>query len=242
MVKSRLIAVVLGALGSVEAASASLTQIQSPAGKEASQAQILSEFYGGTFVSNGNNFTNGSITAVRLDDSGADSTFKAGTYSVNTIAKFANRNEGFGYEAGESGGAYHKLFQVGGSNFSATGLGSFSSSGDFRFAMNGVNAIYTSQASDNANQKDAAVTYRIQGAGNNLARYAIFWENLNADEPKTVKTHNDYNDLVVQVSQTGGASAGGSATAVPLPAGVWTGSAMLTAILILRSRGKLKLA
>src|SRR5215467_10189033 len=93
-------------------ASASLTSFQPPPSRESDQAQILSHVYGGTFLEDGNDFTNGAIRAVRLDDTSGDQLFTAGTYSVRTLAKFAQRTEGFGFVAGASGGSYHKLFGV----------------------------------------------------------------------------------------------------------------------------------
>src|SRR5438105_1266066 len=88
MGKNQWIAVVLGAIGSVgTTANASLTAIEAPPSGEKNQAQILSHFYGGTFVSDRNDLTNGTLRAVRLDDSGGDSTFAGGPYSVETIAK-----------------------------------------------------------------------------------------------------------------------------------------------------------
>ena len=245
-------AVVFGAAISVAGAShASLTTIQSPPSREANQAQILSHFYGGTFVASGNDFTNGSLTAVRL---GKDATFDGGNFAVQTIAKFANRSEGFGFVPGSSGGAYHKLFEVAGADFSANGASDVDTgSGSFRWAMNGVSAVYTSNQANNPKNQDAAVTYQIDGTADHLTHYALFWENLNADEPAGVKTRNDFNDLVVDVtrksSSVGGSGlasgmTGGSGptNAAPLPAAVWPGGGMLLGLLIYRGRRKLRSA
>ena len=61
---------------------AGLTSISAPPSSEKDQVQILSHTYGGTFVADGNDFTNGAIRAVRLDDSGGDSFFNSGIYSA----------------------------------------------------------------------------------------------------------------------------------------------------------------
>lgn len=225
------------ALGA-SAARASFTPFQSPPSGEADQAQILAHAYGGTFMQAGDDFTNGAIRAVRIDDSGSDQLFTGGTYSVRTLAKFANRTEGFGFVAGPSGGSYHKLFGVAGSNFSASGSATNvdTGSGSVRFAMNGKSAVYTTVSSENPDAQDAAITYRIDGVGDTITRYALFWENLNADEPAGVKTLNDFNDLVVEVSRGGGtksAPGAGGANVVPLPPAVWSGGAALVGVLAL---------
>ena len=236
-------AIVLGAAMSVAGAShASLTTIQAPPSREANQAQILSHFYGGTFVASGNDFSNGSLTAVRLNDSGGDTNFTGGDYTVTTIAKFADRNEGFGYVPGTTGGSYQKLFEVSGSNYGASGSATVNTgSGDFRWAMNGNSATYTTDAANNAGGKDAVVTYKVEGTADNLTHYALFWENLNADEPASVKTRNDYNDLAVDVASgadVSSASSGGNS--VPLPAAIWPGGAMLAGLLFYRGRRKIR--
>jgi hypothetical protein len=228
------------ALGA-RAAQASFTPFQSPPSREADQAEILGHAYGGTFTASGDDFTNGAIRAVRIDDSSSDQLFTGGTYSVRTLAKFANRTEGFGFVAGDSGGSYHKVFGVSGSNFGASGSATNvdAGSGSVRFAMNGKSAVYTTASSENPGAQDAAITYRIDGVGDKITRYALFWENLNADEPSSVQTRNDFNDLVVEVSRGGGTKsapgAGGAdgATAVPLPPAVWSGGTALVGVLAL---------
>jgi hypothetical protein len=224
------------------AARASFTPFQSPPSREADQTQILAHTYGGTFTQAGEDFTNGAIRAVRLDDSSGDQFFSGGTYSVRTLAKFANRTEGFGFVTGVSGGSYQKLFGVSGSKFGGTGSASNvdTGSGSVRFAMNGKSAVYTTADADNSGGRDAAITYRIDGVGDNITRYALFWENLNADEPAGVKTLNDFNDLVVEVWRGGATkSAPGAdgANAVPLPPAVWSGGAALVgALTLMRKR------
>src|SRR3954470_19278443 len=159
-------------------ARASFTPFQSPPSREADQAAILGHAYGGTFTQAGDDFTNGVIRAVRIDDSSGDQLFAGGTYSVRTLAKCANRTEGFGFVAGDSGGSYHKLFGVSGSNFGATGSATNvdTGSGSVRFAMNGKSAVYTTASSENPGAQDAAITYRIDGVGDKITRYALFWE------------------------------------------------------------------
>jgi hypothetical protein len=232
------------ALFGAAATNANLTSIQAPPSREQDQAQILGHAYGGTFVSDGNDLTNGAIRAVRLDDATGDQVFAGGTYSVRTLAQFAQRQQGFGYFDGASGGSYHKLFEVSGSNYAATGSKTNvnTSTESIRFAMNGKSAVYTTASADNANAKDAAITYRIDGLGDNLVRYALFWENLNADEPSGVKTVNDYNDLAVEVSRGGPSAANGAAAAAPLPAAVWSGGALLVGVLALMRKPSTRVA
>src|SRR5687767_10429009 len=49
-------------------AQAGFTVVGPPHGAELSQAQILGQLYGGTFVSDGLGFTNGSLSLSRVDD------------------------------------------------------------------------------------------------------------------------------------------------------------------------------
>ena len=236
-------AVVLGSIGFFGSAKAGLTSIQSPPHGEANQAQILSHVYGGSFVADGNNFSNGSLKALRLDDSGADSTYAGDQYFVRAIAKFTDLDESFGYTGGPFAQSYRKLLDVGGSGFNTSGSAqNFSGKGDIVWNLSGGNSsIYSTKRSDNPNQQDAAVTYKLTGASDNLVRYVQFWENLNADHPSK-KTRNDYNDLVVEITVEGSNAGAGGANTVPLPASIWTGSALMTALLLWRGRRLLRIA
>src|SRR5829696_2712749 len=69
-------------------ARAGFSSISTPPTREQDQAQILSHAYGGTFTPSGNNFTNGTITAVRVDDSADQTWSDGGTWNVRTLAAF----------------------------------------------------------------------------------------------------------------------------------------------------------
>jgi len=222
------------------AAQAGLTSTKAPPTGEKSLVDILTNVYGGTFTSQGNDFTNGSLTAVRLDDSN-DQTWTSGTYSLRTLASYSNDNvsESFGSVNGSSGGSFDKLFDVSGKKLGATGSASnVDFGGSFRLALNSDGAVYTSKDSDNADNRDHALTYRIDGLGNNLTTFVTFWEDLNIDLVSPNRSAHDFNDLAVELVRSGGAAA-----AAPLPPAVWSGGALLAGtFFMMRRRAQLQTA
>jgi len=192
-------------------AFAGFTSIGAPnfgRGGEASQAEILSNTYGGSFTANGLDFTNGSITATRIDDS-KDQTFKGDITSSRALARFALYGQGFAYGDVSSP---TQLFTVGGNNFTVTGsTGAVDLPASYSFVRTGQGGNKSSSNAANSDGQDHLVTYLLTGSGVTGPTYVLFWEDLNKN-----KSDFDFNDLAVEVKAT-------SPIIVPLPAAAWSG-------------------
>jgi hypothetical protein len=209
-------------------------------GQELGHAGIFSNTYGGTFVANGVNYSNGSVTATRCEDFGnnyADGCWNSltGDISARAIARYAGYQQSLGIFDGESGGSLSQLFTVVGEGLSVTGSADVHmSSGAFRFARAGggdeiSGVLATSLALDNIMGQDQMVSYHLTGPGG-LNRYVLFFEDLTAAQ----NSDWDFNDLVVEIR---GASAG--VVAVPLPPAVWSGLTVLLTGGVLSARGRI---
>ena len=204
-------------------ASANLTTVHAPAAGEQSQYQILSHVYGGTFlaaVNNAPSYTNGPVTATRVDDflagggqgtdlhlvdvpapGNTDQLWVDGIAIASAEAKFAAYSQKFGYDVG---GGYVNLFDVTGSQYAVSGSAShqFSMGVPWNWARSGQGGNFYSQESRN-NHEDHMVTYQITGLPDpGRAVWMLFWEDL----PSSC-SDRDFNDLAVEVR----------ASAVPLP-------------------------
>lgn len=216
-------------------AQAGFTSFTTGAAHNKGHEGIIEHFYGGDFTSEGLSFTNGTITATRVADTGTsnDQLFKAGNFNVETVASFGVADQHFGYLGGSSGGSYMNLIDVSGKGYGATGsANNVNVTGDtLRFARTGSTGTQTSQNSDNFDLRDHLISYQITGlAGQKDDTYLLFWEDLNAGRNQMPgKAATNYNDLVVQVSYNGDAT-GGGAVSVPLPNPAYAGFAMLGAI------------
>jgi len=204
-------AIALGVLGTGKA-EASFTSIQSPWPGEASQGQILSHTYGGTFVQNGLDYTNGNITAVRVDDA-FDQVFHFDIASIKTIAKFSGGSQGLAYGTLDN---EHQLFNVTGNHYAVGGsTGHLDMPGSFSLIRTGTGQDYSSDASVNPDGADHLVTYLLQGAKNSHPTYVMFWE-----DQTFKKSDLDFNDFAVEVKSS-------CPVVVPLPAATWSGLATL---------------
>jgi hypothetical protein len=219
------IAGAMTALSAVEA-KAGFTEIGKGRKAEANQEQILEHTYGGNFVANGANFSNGSVTATRVDD-GNDAVFSSTEItSARTVAAFAKRKQAFGYFGGSSGGAFQKLFDVSGtSGFdvggTADGLGSVLD-GSIRFSRSEkLTKAFSSLASENRDGRDHMITYKVTGLeGQTNPVYLMFWE-----DKWGRRSDFDFNDLVVEVK-----GASGEPLLIPLPAAAWSGLGSLAGL------------
>lgn len=186
---------------------------------ESEQAGILSHVYGGSFVANGLNYSNGALTATRLSDFGAidaDQCWKGELLSVRALARFGGFEQSLGLFDGESGGVLQNLFHVSGSGFNVNGSAANLNLGGkaFRFARAGEGDMFTSLDTDNLVGSDQMVTYHL--TGNGLNKYVLFFEDASAAQ----NSDRDFNDLVVEID-------GASPHAIPLPPAFWSGLAML---------------
>ncbi len=210
-------------------AQAGYTAINAPnygKGGEASQAEILSNTYGGTFVADGLNFTNGAKTAIRIDDDN-DQVWNLHILSTKALATFASLKQGLGIK----GGGFEQLFNVTGKGFNVVGgTGEVDTPKAYELIRNGKKSEeFSSVDANNSDGKDHMVTYllvnnkkRIQKVAiddNNdkcALTYVAFWEDL----AKNKHSDFDFNDLAVEIK-------GNCATVVPLPAAAWSGLATL---------------
>jgi len=166
-------------------ARAAFTTVNPPVGEE-THAEILSHIYGGTFHATGvgnHDYTNGSITAERVEDSTVSTTnLSTGVSNIvvgnptpddqlwladyklaSAKAKYAVYNQEFGYYDGAAGGTYTKLFDQTGWGYNVNGDADLSrlSGHLLRWARGGESRVVSSQQIDNADAMDHMVTYHI---------------------------------------------------------------------------------
>jgi len=199
-------------LSSLSASAATLTTVQAPPSGEATHAEILSSIFGGTFAASGDDFTNGVLNAVRVDDD-FDQVWPSNVYSAEAQARYAAYEQEFGYV--DESGTYTQLFDVVGTETNVTGSTALTSiPGPVRFARNGTRGLpATTRPSDNSDGLDHAITYRITSALVDLPvsgptqildpgsqeTYVLFFEDLAGDDPNA---DFDFNDLVVTLTRS----------------------------------------
>jgi len=202
-------------------AKAGYTTINAPNygnGGEASQAEILSHTYGGTFAANGVNFSNGSTTAYRIDDN-FDGLMPFDIKSSRAIASFADLSQGLAYGSLNN---EHQLFTVSGKGYNVSGgTGAVDLPFLTQLIRTGKGEDFSSLQSANSDGKDHLVTYLLvndevrpaiaKGKGPELT-FVLFWEDLS----KAKHSDFDFNDLAVEIKAS-------CPVVVPLPAAAWSG-------------------
>jgi hypothetical protein len=234
-IKAAALSLAFGAF-TATSANAGLTSIKAPKTGEMGIEQILEGTYGGNFTLSGGNLTNGTITAVRVDDD-LDQTFAAGTYDICAKAKFSGYTQSLGY-MDETGGTMHSLFST-----SGFGLGCIGSAGnivigdEFCFTRDGESGLQMSENNENSDGRDHVITFAIEGL-NQQPTYLMFFEDLNlGGSVGGNRSYADYNDLVVQLSRVTG-----SPIAAPLPPAVLSGGLLLIGNGILGLKRRMKRA
>jgi hypothetical protein len=215
------------ALAGSALATGSFTTINAPAAGEKSQAQLLSQVYGGTWTlaGNGVDYTNGSLTATRLADSGVATptsltTGVSGTDdawtgpAASTIiakAKYAADNSLFGYiDDSGSDTSFHAIFNTAAAGSQATVL----LPSNFRWAIKDLSTgtLLTSRAADNLSPTfyggiptDQLTTYKVTGVSGDqtYSEWALFWE----DRGPGQNSDRDFNDAMITIQ----------ASAIPTP-------------------------
>lgn len=219
------------ALAGGNLAHAGFTPINPPPIGEDTHQAIFNEVYGGDFVPSGLNFTNGNITAIRVEDYADegpnplmpmnvvtafgldDQLWLAGYQFASAEAKFAAFGQNFGYFEGTDSTTYVKLFDQTGYAFDVGGEADLTAlSGKLlRWARGGEDRVVSSRMSDNADGQDHMVTYFIQEGGSPNGEILT-----GATLPETVKWliffedkfegeykyDFDFNDLVVEITAT----------------------------------------
>jgi hypothetical protein len=193
---------------------------------EATPLQLMQSLYapsGPTFTKVGENYTNGTITATRLQDfadiilisdnpaanaiattggnlNGVDQLWQANFSAATAKAVFGTFGQEFGYFDGSSGGTYHSLFTSSGWGFGITGGATITDNSltnqIIRWARGGDNGIFTSMQTDNPDGRDHMVTFRIDGLNNGVSTFLLMFEDKLPGQPVD---DFDYNDLVVQI-------------------------------------------
>jgi hypothetical protein len=253
------LAVAVSAWIASSARAAAFTSYNSPPPGEGSQPGILETVYGGgTFVPTSpgsKNFTNGAITAVRVEDTynpavdgltppsplstteniGNDDRLWSGNFHLASAeAIFGVYRQEFGYYNGASGGTYHKLFDQTGYGYDVQGSADLDplnlSNTTIRWARGGENRVLSSNPSDNQDGLDHLITYRIDGLGDGQLTWLLFWEDKLSWEQNA---DFDYDDEVVQIKAYHSAQ--------PLPAVPEPGTIallLLTPVALLRRAGR----
>jgi len=241
-------------VGALASAQAGYTTVKTVA-NEASHEQILEHMYGGNFSKSGVNFSNGTISAKRIDDSipgpdgildatkgqpgdAADQVWKNGKFVATAEARYAAYTQSFGFLLGETGNTYTNLFNVSGTGFNVTGgtVGEIDLLGEtFRWGRDGTNGKHSSLNSDNLDGLDHLATYKIDGLEDGKTTWLLCWEDLNKRSKDNVhgyKLDSDFNDLVVEVK----------ATAIPIPAAALPALGMLAGLGAIKAARRKRMA
>jgi hypothetical protein len=203
-------------------AHAGLTTVKPAKPSEMGIEQILEGTYGGNFSASGSNFTNGTLTATRIDDD-FDQVWTGGTFDICAKAKFSGYTQSLGYMS-HSDNTIHNLFDTTGFGLACSGsLSNIVIGDDFCFSRDGDSGLQMSELNENTDGRDHMVSFKIDGL--NSPTYLLFFEDLNLTPGLSLnRSYADYNDLVVQVTRSNG---GG--IAAPLPPAVLTGGVLMAA-------------
>ena len=231
------------AIGAADA-KAGFSTVNNPGSvNEMGHAQILSGVYGGSFSQSGANFSSGTMTATRIEDSsstsaimdlitgngGSDQCFTNGVISARAIARFAGSEQTLGALQGQIGGSFQELFTVSGTGLNVSGgIDGLDLCGKtVRFARGaGASEMYTTLDTENYASADMVVSYHLTGGG--IDKWVLFFE----DAGVNYNSDFDFNDLVVEITA--------SPAAVPLPPAAWTGLATLVAGGLFNARTRLR--
>jgi hypothetical protein len=216
MIRSVVSAAALCVAAAPALADPSFTTV-TPHPSELNHHQILHNIYGGAWSLSGNDYTSGSLSAIRIADfgfispleasSGASSGVNDQTWAGQSImltarAKNAGDNSHFGWiDDTQAIPAFVPLFNTGSIGASSTIVGSAS----FRWALKDLtmNTLFTSLASDNLDTnsiaRDQLVTYRINGLNTSEAVYLLCWEDRIYGKGSA---DYDYNDSVIELRAT----------------------------------------
>jgi len=225
-------------------AFAGFTKIGAAPASEPSQHSIINTLYGGGFHKIGDDFFNGAVTLRRVDDAMSvtpsmniargtigdttDASVIEGRFTARAVAKFSNNSQSLSIDRG---GSVSHLFDVTGYGYdvSSTTAHGKCMGEMMTFTRSGDSGTHSSDMTRNADGRDHMITYEVLGLGTKEKTWLMFWEDLDFSPslPKR-RTHSDYNDLVVEIR----------ATAVPLPAAVWAGGALLGTAGVFRKRLK----
>ncbi|MGD8452468.1 MAG: DUF4114 domain-containing protein [Phycisphaerae bacterium] len=156
-------------------------------------------------------FTNGTLSAIRVDDFGlngildafwnspgdaTDAVWTGQAVSAEARARYAAYAQEFGYDLLGDNAGYAKLFDVSGSGTNVSGGAtlSFARNDAWTWARSGSGLTWYSDIGGNTDGDDHLVTYELTGLDDGLKHWLLCWEDL----PDLGDA--DYNDLVVEVT------------------------------------------
>jgi hypothetical protein len=234
-------AATLLAVGTARSAHAGFTEVVPNKDGEPEQAPILSHALGGTFTAEGNNFTNGSITATQLNDDD-DQIWTGSIISAQAVAAFSSIPEYFGYISGTGPGHFVNLFTASGTGYDVTGTsGPVAIDGAYQLSRSGINSTFSSDPANNPDQGFVhLLAYSITGLPNqapNTQTTMLFWEDMASEYSDW-----DYNDLVVKLV-TDPPSVGADSPPpllIPLPPAAWSGLSGLAVLLAVGGIARLR--
>lgn len=215
-------------VGAADAGAATTLVGRSKSAGEANHEQVLEHRFGGDFRQEGNDFTNGSVTVTRVDDS-ADRSFSGNIKRAQVIGAFARKQQSFGVY--DSQGNYTELVSVTGRGFDVSGsaesMGAAlaaastadagSGGGQVTFGRAGGKPDFASDPTMNQGGRDHLVTYSVSGSGVDGGTMLLFWEDATGR-----RADFDFNDLVVEITA--------EPLLIPLPAAAWSGLSGLAAL------------
>jgi len=260
-------AILFGVFVAGEARAGLTKGISSPPKGEQGIAAILGRTYGGSFSASGSNYTNGTLTAVRVEDETADNdplsvrgtpgpnggsssdqfwAAFAGDFSARALARFAGKAQSFGYiaddalgnEATESASAFQKLFSVGGSGYNVSGSAK---------NVDLIGQTWSWGRSGGGDTFSSAAAANPDGR-DHVVTYRI--DGLNDNRTTWALFWEDldagragHNSSMADYNdlavEISAANATASSVAAPLPPAAWSGIAMLTGLIALKPAKRL---
>src|SRR3954469_25407537 len=124
--------------------------------KEPNQQEIFQQLFGGTVVTEGLDYTNGTITATRVNDDD-DQTFPGQEYRATVVARFSDHSQSFGTV---QVGNFVKSFDVVGKHFDVSGSDVVDLSHGITVGRGGDTGMDSSIVADNPDKRDHLITYQ----------------------------------------------------------------------------------
>lgn len=160
-------------------------------------AGILADLFGGVFVKNGNDYSNGTVNVIRVDDDN-DQSYDFLEWEAHAVARWGLAEQSFGTQAD---GVLFDSFGFGDATGGQT-LGNPGGVGiEFNRFGNDFNMVDVStNPANNADGKDHVITYTWEVNGVPAEnRYLLFFED---SDDTSEWTDTDFNDLVVELIGT----------------------------------------
>lgn len=186
---------------------------------EAGPADVFAALYGSPFTQSGLDYTNGQVTARRVDDDRDQ--FWTGTFTNTIVARFSGFSQSLG---ALSKGKYQDLLEASGIGYDQTDDEKTVTLDNGVWIRFGDSGTHASAPEYNEDGRDHLITYQIESTDPSPV-WLLFWEDLDMDSTLTKgRSSSDFNDLIVMVRE---ADIPGPPIAVPLPGAFVVGLATL---------------